>query len=115
MPTDGRLEVDHVRHGAPCVCVVADLSRVVRINPPPTGNSRSGASPTKVHHASCGGFGVRHGPISVHRPPMDEHPGPPFNLAVDETVIVLHPPLPLVGKSIMMERERQQNDSLVNG
>ena len=37
------------------------------------------------------------------------------HLAVDETVILLHPPLPLVGVSIVMERERQQNDSLVNG
>ena len=26
----------------------------------------------------------------------------------DETVILLHPPLPLVGVSIAMERERQQ-------
>ena len=32
--------------------------------------------------------------------------------AVDETVILLHPPLPSVGVSIVMERERQQNDSL---
>ena len=37
------------------------------------------------------------------------------HLAVDETVILLHPPLPLVDVSIAMERERQQNDSLVNG
>ena len=37
------------------------------------------------------------------------------HLAVDETVILLHPPLPLVGVSVVMERERQQNDSLVNG
>ena len=29
-------------------------------------------------------------------------------LAVDETVILLHPPLPLVGVSIVMEGERQQ-------
>ena len=36
-------------------------------------------------------------------------------LAVDETVILLHLPLPLVGVSIVMECERQQNDSLVNG
>ena len=36
-------------------------------------------------------------------------------LAVGETVILLHPPLPLVGVSIAMERERQQNDSLANG
>ena len=34
------------------------------------------------------------------------------HLAVDETVILLHPPLPLVGVSIAMERERQQNDGL---
>ena len=36
-------------------------------------------------------------------------------LAPDETVILLPPPLPLVGLSIVMVRERQQNDSLVNG
>ena len=35
--------------------------------------------------------------------------------AVDETVILLHRPLSLVGVSIVMETERQQNDSLVNG
>ena len=38
------------------------------------------------------------------------------HLAVSETVIVLHPPLPLVGVSTGGERERQQNDrTLVNG
>ena len=37
------------------------------------------------------------------------------DLAVGETVILLHPPLPLVGVSIAMERERQQNDSLADG
>ena len=43
-------------------------------------------------------------------------PGPTsVRIAVDETVILLHPPLPLVGVSIVMERERQQNDSLVHG
>ena len=44
-------------------------------------------------------------------------PGSPTgrHLAVDETVILLHPPLPLAGVSIVMERERQQNDGLVNG
>ena len=36
-------------------------------------------------------------------------------IAVGETVILLHPPLPLVGVPIGMERERQQNDSLANG
>ena len=37
------------------------------------------------------------------------------SLAVDETGILLHPSLHLVGVSIVMERERQQNDSLVGG
>ena len=36
-------------------------------------------------------------------------------VAVDETVILLQPPLPVAGVSIVMERGRQQNDSLVNG
>ena len=31
------------------------------------------------------------------------------------TVILLYPPLPLAGVSIVMERGCQQNDSLVNG
>ena len=35
--------------------------------------------------------------------------------AIGETVIPLHPPLPLVGVSIAMERERQQNGSLAYG
>ena len=35
--------------------------------------------------------------------------------AVGETVILLHPPLPLAGVSIRMERGRQQNDSLADG
>ena len=33
----------------------------------------------------------------------------------ESSFIMLHPPLPLVGVSIGMERERQQNDSLANG
>ena len=36
-------------------------------------------------------------------------------LAVDETVILLHPRLPSVGVSIVMERERQQIESPVSG
>ena len=36
-------------------------------------------------------------------------------LAVGETVILLTPPLPLVGVSIVMERGCQQNDSLADG
>ena len=36
-------------------------------------------------------------------------------IAVGETVILLHPPLPLVGVSIVVERGCQQNDSLADG
>ena len=39
----------------------------------------------------------------------------PLPSAVDETVILLHPPLPLACASTAMERERQHNDSLVRG
>ena len=42
-------------------------------------------------------------------------PAEMVGLAVGETVILLHPPLHLAGVSIVMGRERQQNDSLVNG
>ena len=38
-----------------------------------------------------------------------------WNLAVGETVILLHPPLPLAGVSIETMRECQQNDSLADG
>ena len=41
-----------------------------------------------------------------------DHHSREHHLAVGETVILLHPPLPLAGVSIGMERERQQNDSL---
>ena len=37
------------------------------------------------------------------------------HLAVEKTVILLHPPLPSAGVSIVMERERQQINSPVNG
>ena len=37
------------------------------------------------------------------------------DLAIGETVKLLHPPLPLVGVSIDIERECQQNDSLADG
>ena len=39
----------------------------------------------------------------------------PAGLAVGETFILLHPPLPLVGVSIETLRECQQNDSLTDG
>ena len=45
-----------------------------------------------------------------------EHLMAGIKLAVGETVSLLQPPLPLVGVSMVMERERQQNGrSLVNG
>ena len=37
------------------------------------------------------------------------------DLAVGETVILLHPPLPLEGVSMWMEKGCQQNDSLADG
>ena len=43
------------------------------------------------------------------------YPWSAAKVAVDETVILLRPPLPLAGVSIGMERERQKNDSHVNG
>ena len=50
-----------------------------------------------------------------HRDRVPE-PDARVRLAVGETsVILLHPPLPSVGVSIVMERERQQNDSLADG
>ena len=39
-----------------------------------------------------------------------EHKRAATQVAVGETVILLHPPLPLAGVSIAMERERQQHD-----
>ena len=36
-------------------------------------------------------------------------------VAVSETVILLHPPFSLVGVSIRMERECQENDGLADG
>ena len=36
-------------------------------------------------------------------------------VAVGETVTLLHPPLPLVGVSMWIERGHQQNDSLADG
>ena len=38
-----------------------------------------------------------------------------LHLAVGETVILLYPPLPLVGVSIGTKRGRQKNDSLADG
>ena len=61
----------------------------------------------------AGGNGRVHGWSELGEQPEGELQG--LRLAVGETVIVLNPLLPLAGVSIVMERERQQNDSLVNG
>ena len=53
----------------------------------------------------------RRGPGCLRR----ARPGRRAAVAVGETVILLQPPLPLVGVSIAMRRERQQNDSLGDG
>ena len=52
-------------------------------------------------------------PAAAVCPYAHDHP----NLAVGESsVILLHPPLPVVGVSIATERERQQSDrTLANG
>ena len=42
------------------------------------------------------------GPAALAEPDRRRH----RRLAVDETVILLHPPLPLLGVSIVMKRER---------
>ena len=62
--------------------------------------------------ADCeGGHWVdKMGPCPAYKPVRSGH-----CVAPDETVILLHPPLHLVGLSTVMERERQQNDSLANG
>ena len=44
-----------------------------------------------------------------------EGSGKPAGLAIGEIVILLHPPLPLAGVSIRMERGCQRNDSLADG
>ena len=41
--------------------------------------------------------------------------GAAVTIAVGVTVILLTPHLPVLGVSIALERERQQNDSLANG
>ena len=46
-------------------------------------------------------------------PLRPSRPARPTCKTIGETVILLHPPLPLAGASIGMERERQQNDSLL--
>ena len=75
------------------------------------------ASPHSLtHDPNCSPSGVPGVPSGLGRRYFSVPAGLGGQVAVDETsVILLHPPLPLVGVSIVMERERQQNDSLVNG
>ena len=53
--------------------------------------------------------------MSAHPMPDNPPAAPGWACAVDETLILLHPPLPLECVSTGMERGCQQNDSLVNG
>ena len=46
--------------------------------------------------------------------PGSRVPLPTLRSPATRAVMLLHPPVPLVGVSIAMERERRQNDSLVN-
>ena len=71
-----------------------------------TGWSAGSTSPP--HHAATAAAGPAPGEVVV----LLLRPPPPL---VGETVILLPPPLPLVGVSMVMERERQQNDSLSSG
>ena len=71
--------------------------------PDPPGDRRQPRPVSRHGHGSRG---------RVPYPPVRQ--GIRADLAVDE-IILLHPPLPLVGVSIVMERECQQNDSLVTG
>ena len=83
-------------------------------------NARLWRSPRGLARLACAGVGAA-GRGALPRPPRRDHQiiehrqSDRSRLAVDETVILLHPPLPLVSVSIVMERERQQIDSLVNG
>ena len=51
--------------------------------------------------------------VRIHGAAVDAGTGPliDVDVIVDETVILLHHPLPLVGVSIVMERELRQNDT----
>ena len=75
---------------------------------------RSGSDWTSV----CGHRGAiaeaADGPFSRPEEGVDPPDTLP-DLAVGETVILLHTPLHLVGVSIGMKRGRQQNDSLADG
>ena len=91
------------------------------------GHLPSATSPPSLSNATSSpslssGFQHKPTPKRRERPPNLEASAAKFDtkekaaiLAIDETAIPLHPPLPLVGVSIAMERGRQQNDSLVNG
>ena len=91
-PCSPRTEIDQA-----AVCVLV-FQRLLRRRRPR--NRRGGSS------AGCTSTTAERALGSSH---------PPARLAVDETVVLLHPPLHLSGVSIATERERQQNESLANG
>ena len=103
----------HLRMRAvPRPCSIWPLSR-----PAPPLPSSPASPPLHPAVPACRCFGVSEG---ANRP--REQPASSMSTsicgvqpAVGETVILLHPPLPLVGASMAMERERQQKDSLADG
>ena len=82
---------------------------------------RTGRAPrVSAHHAlvESGGAGVGRVVGQAERVGLvlDRGQLGQLGLVVGESsVILLHPPLPLVGVSIVMMRECQQNDSLADG
>ena len=64
-------------------------------------------------HLDAGRCTVGRARVQRGRPAVVQHVD--IRLAIDETVILLHPPLPLVGAPTWMERGCQQNDCLVRG
>ena len=64
---------------------------------------------------SAGSAGGCPPPLAVAHRPVHQLRQQRPHLAVGETVILLHPPLSLVGVSIVMERGCQRNDSLADG
>ena len=102
--------------GGVCVCVVCvwAISRCVCVY-----DSRGWAAATgssDARRAPCRG---RRSVRSSRRPSYPERrsrrPSSRQPVAIGETVILLQPPLPLVGVSMGMERWCQQNDSLAEG
>ena len=97
---------------------MAPLPSPLALSTPPTAASQLPHMCLQFVLPGNGPFNDGEGDISTGRP-EDSNLGwgmaETALLAVGETVILLHPPLPLVGVSIGMERGCQQNDSPADG